>query len=33
LITPTGMPCDATTPDDIVAMTLDGEARGDRHLV
>ncbi|MEO8676260.1 MAG: class II aldolase/adducin family protein [Casimicrobiaceae bacterium] len=30
LITPTGIPYDATTPDDIVAMTLDGEARGAR---
>jgi L-fuculose-phosphate aldolase len=30
LITPTGIPYDATTEDDIVAMTLDGEARGDR---
>jgi L-fuculose-phosphate aldolase len=30
LITPTGMPYDTTTPDDIVTMTMDGEARGDR---
>ena len=30
LITPTGIPYDATTADDIVAMTLDGEARGNR---
>ena len=30
LITPTGIPYDAMTPDDIVAMTLDGVARGDR---
>jgi L-fuculose-phosphate aldolase len=30
LITPTGIPYDATTPDDIVAMTLDGVAGGDR---
>jgi L-fuculose-phosphate aldolase len=30
LITPTGIPYDATTPDDIVAMTLDGVAHGDR---
>ena len=30
LITPTGIPYDATTEDDIVAMTLDGEAHGNR---
>ena len=30
LITPTGMPYDAMTPNDIVAMTLDGEAHGAR---
>jgi L-fuculose-phosphate aldolase len=30
LITPTGLPYERTTPDDIVAMTLDGEARGTR---
>ena len=30
LITPTGIAYDATTPDDIVAMTIDGTARGDR---
>jgi L-fuculose-phosphate aldolase len=28
LITPTGKPYDATTPDDIIAMTDDGETRG-----
>lgn len=31
LITPTGLAYDATTPDDIVAMTIDGTADGDRH--
>jgi len=31
LVTPTGMPYDAMTADDIVAMTLDGEARGSRR--
>jgi L-fuculose-phosphate aldolase len=31
LITPTGLAYDATTPDDIVAMTIDGTAHGDRH--
>ena len=30
LITPTGMPYDATTPEDIVAMTLDGESQAAR---
>jgi L-fuculose-phosphate aldolase len=30
LITPTGIAYDDTTPDDIVAMTIDGTARGDR---
>ena len=30
VITPTGMPYDATTPDDIVAMTLHGDAHGAR---
>jgi L-fuculose-phosphate aldolase len=30
LITPTGMPYADTTPDDIVAVTTDGEARGAR---
>ena len=30
LITPTGLAYDATTPDDIVAMTIDGAAHGDR---
>jgi L-fuculose-phosphate aldolase len=30
LVTPTGLPYERTTPDDIVAMTLDGEARGTR---
>jgi L-fuculose-phosphate aldolase len=30
LITPTGIAYDATTPDDIVAMTIDGAAHGDR---
>ncbi len=30
LITPSGMPYADTTPDDIVAMTTDGEARGAR---
>lgn len=31
LVTPTGMPYDTITADDIVAMTLDGEARGSRR--
>jgi L-fuculose-phosphate aldolase len=31
LVTPTGMPYDTMTADDIVAMTLNGEARGARH--
>jgi L-fuculose-phosphate aldolase len=31
LVTPTGMPYDTITSDDIVAMTLDGEARGRRR--
>ena len=31
LITPTGMPYDTITAGDIVAMTLDGEARGSRR--
>ncbi|MDA0218081.1 MAG: class II aldolase/adducin family protein [Proteobacteria bacterium] len=31
LITPTALPCEATTPDDIVAMTLDGGHRGSRR--
>jgi L-fuculose-phosphate aldolase len=30
LVTPTGMPYDATTLDDIVALTLSGEVRGKR---
>jgi L-fuculose-phosphate aldolase len=30
LITPTGMPYETTTPDDIVAVTLDGDVRGTR---
>ena len=30
LVTPTGMPYETTTPDDIVAMTLDGEVCGTR---
>ena len=30
LITPTGLAYDATKPDDIVAMTIDGTAHGDR---
>ena len=30
LITPTGLAYDATTPDDIVAMTLEGAAHGER---
>ena len=30
LITPTGMPYETTTPDDIVAVTLDGEVHGTR---
>jgi L-fuculose-phosphate aldolase len=30
LITPTGLPYEQTTPDDVVAMTLDGEAHGTR---
>jgi L-fuculose-phosphate aldolase len=31
LVTPTGMPYDTITAEDIVAMTLDGEARGSRR--
>jgi L-fuculose-phosphate aldolase len=31
LVTPTGMPYDTITSGDIVAMTLDGEARGSRR--
>jgi L-fuculose-phosphate aldolase len=31
LVTPTGLSYDATTPDDIVAVTLDGLARGSRR--
>ena len=31
LITPTGLAYDATTPGDIVAMTIDGTAHGGRH--
>jgi len=30
LVTPTGLPYDRTTPDDIVAMTLEGKACGER---
>jgi L-fuculose-phosphate aldolase len=30
LVTPTGLPYEQTTPNDIVAMTLDGEAHGRR---
>jgi len=30
LVTPTGLPYDATAPEDIVPMTLDGQARGAR---
>jgi L-fuculose-phosphate aldolase len=30
LVTPTGLPYDETVPDDIVPMTLDGNARGSR---
>jgi len=30
MVTPTGLPYDATTPEDIVPMTLDGQARGER---
>jgi L-fuculose-phosphate aldolase len=30
LVTPTGLPYEQTTPDDIVAMTLDGEVHGKR---
>ena len=30
LVTPTGLPYEETGPDDVVAMTLDGEARGAR---
>ncbi len=30
LVTPSGLPYERTTPDDIVAMTMDGEARGAR---
>ena len=31
LVTPTGMSYDAMTPEDVVAMTRDGEARGSRR--
>lgn len=31
LVTPTGMPCDTITADDIVAMTLNGETRSGRR--
>ena len=30
LVTPTGMPYDAMTPEDVVAMTMDGESLGSR---
>ena len=30
LVTPSGLPYAETAPEDIVAMTIDGEARGDR---
>ena len=31
LVTPSGLPYDQTSPDDIVAMSLDGETRGSRR--